>query len=248
MNPDIIISDIHLKVDPADKARRKEFENFIRSLLIRSPRRLICLGDIFDFWFEYKYVMFSAYFGVLSAFYELKNKGTQLIFVGGNHDYWVGDTLKDIGFEIMNSGEVLEFDHIKALLIHGDGLNKSDYGYKIFKRVARNRFLVKLFRLIHPDLAMSIASLMSRGSRSIQKGRKEGHLRDSQAIKDFAMRKFESGEVDAVISGHCHIPECLTFQVNGRQCWYVNSGDWIENYTYVIWDGNKFILERIKDK
>ena len=82
MKFDIIISDVHLKVSPEDKGKRDKFEAFLRSFLDNVPRRIICLGDIFDFWFEYKYVMFASYFGVLSAFYELNRKGAKLIFIG----------------------------------------------------------------------------------------------------------------------------------------------------------------------
>ncbi len=245
MNFDIIISDVHLKTNPEDKERRNKFEFFLRGFLQDNPRRLICLGDIFDFWFEYKYVIFAPYFGVLSAFYELKQKGTELIFVGGNHDFWVGDTLREVGFKILNSGDVLEFDNFKALLVHGDGLNESDYGYRLFKRISRNKLMIKLFKLVHPDIAVGIASVLSKGSRKIQEGRREGPLRDARAIKDFAMKVFEKGEVDAVISGHCHIPECKSFEVNGKRYWYVNSGDWVENYTYVVWNGEEFMLKKL---
>ncbi|MCX8064670.1 MAG: UDP-2,3-diacylglucosamine diphosphatase [Candidatus Hydrogenedentes bacterium] len=247
MSFDIIISDVHLKASPKENSRRESFESFLRGFLENNPRRIICLGDIFEFWFEYKYVMFSPYFGVLSAFYELKKKNTELIFIGGNHDYWAGETLKEIGFKIMNSGDVLDFDHIKALLIHGDGLNKRDYGYRLFKRISRNRFLVRLFKMVHPDFAMSIASIMSRGSKGIQKSRRDGQLRDASAIRDFARKVFETGEIDAVIAGHCHIPECISFEIKGKRCWYVNSGDWVYNNTYVVWDGREFILKKITD-
>ncbi len=244
MKFDIIISDIHLKMGPEDKGRRKKFETFLRSFFSDVPRRIICLGDIFDFWFEYRYVMFAPYFGVLSAFYELSNKGTELIFIGGNHDFWAGDILKEVGFKIMDSGTIIELDRIKVMLIHGDGLNRDDYGYRFFKKVSRNRFMISMFRVIHPDIALKVASMMSRGSRKIQESRSEGQLKDAHAIKEFAVEMFEKRDVDAVISGHCHVPECCSFEVCGKKRWYVNSGDWVENYTYVLWNGEEFMLKK----
>ncbi len=169
MNFDIILSDVHLKVGERYLSHRKEFETFLRSLAENPPRRIICLGDIFDFWFEYKHVVFSGYLEILNAFYELHRKGVKLVFIGGNHDFWAGKNLEKIGFQIFQSGVILDFDGCNTLLIHGDGLNKRDWGYRLFKTLARNPFLIFVFRLIHPDWAMGLAQFLSKGSRKLQK-------------------------------------------------------------------------------
>ena len=242
MNFDIILSDVHLKVGEKYLSHRKQFETFLHSLAENPPRRIICLGDIFDFWFEYKHVVFSEYLEILNAFYELNRKRVDLFFIGGNHDFWAGKNLERIGFHILQSGVIFDFDGCKTMLIHGDGLNKKDWGYRLFKTLARNPFLIFAFRLIHPDWAMGLAQFLSKGSRQLQKNNVSGHYREAESIKFYAIEKMKNSLCDAVISGHCHKPECSVLQINGRQCWYINSGDWIENRTYVKWDGENFHL------
>jgi len=238
---DLILSDIHLKVGESHSFRRKEFEDFLRSLKQNPPRKIVCLGDIFDFWFEYKHVLFSGYFDILNAFYELYRDGVSLFFIGGNHDFWAGKTLEQVGFHILSSGDTLDFDGYKMMLIHGDGLNKSDWGYRFFKTISRNSILIHAFRLLHPDWAMGLAQLLSKGSREMQKGN-ANHHREAEAIKSYAMEILQQSDCDGVIAGHCHQPECSLLQIGNRQCWYINSGDWIEHKTFVKWDGEKFYL------
>lgn len=244
MSFDLILSDIHLKVGEKDLSHRREFIEFLLRWKTNPPRRIFCLGDIFDFWFEYKHVIFSGYFEVLNAFYELNQRGVELFFIGGNHDFWAGKSLEQIGFQILESGTIIDFDGCKTLLIHGDGLNKEDRGYRLFKILARNRFLIFAFRLIHPDWAMGIAQWMSRGSRKLQENKGAHHHKEVETIKSYAIKKLTEGICDAVLAGHCHKPECSLIQINNRSCWYINSGDWIENKTYVKWDGSKFYLCR----
>ncbi len=242
MTFDLIVSDIHLRVGEEYLPHRKEFENFLLSLQDNPPRRIFCLGDIFDFWFEYRHVIFSGYFEILSAFYELHRKGVSLFFIGGNHDCWTGRSLEKIGFQILSSGSVIDFDGCKVMLIHGDGLNKKDWGYRFFKTIARNPLLIFAFRLIHPDWAMGIAQFLSKGSRKLQENKVSHHYHDAKAIKSFAISQLEKSVCDAVIAGHCHNPEYSVIQMNNRQCWYINSGDWLKHRTYVKWDGNQFHL------
>lgn len=248
MSFDLIVSDVHLKVGEKYSPHRKEFIEFLLSWRENPPRRIICLGDIFDFWFEYKHVIFSGYFEILNAFYELHQKGVDLFFIGGNHDFWAGESLKQIGFKILQSGVVFDFDRCKALLIHGDGLNKRDWGYRLFKTLARNPFLIFTFRLVHPDWAMGLAQWMSKGSRKLQENRVARHYKEVEAIKSYAMERLKESVCDAVIAGHCHKPECSLLEINGRTCWYVNSGDWLENKTYIKWDGEKFNLCQFSKK
>jgi len=239
---DLILSDVHLKVGEQYLSYRKEFIDFLIRLRENPPRRIICLGDIFDFWFEYKHVMFSGYFEVLNAFYELYRGGVSLFFIGGNHDFWAGKGLEKIGFQILESGSILDFDGCKTMLIHGDGLNKRDWGYRFFKFLARNPIMIFTFRMVHPDWAMGLAQLLSKGSRKIQENNVSHHFYEAEVIKRYAIEKLRESVCDAVISGHCHKPECSSFIINNRQCWYINSGDWIENKTFVKWDGEKFYM------
>lgn len=242
MSFDLILSDIHLKTGDQYQSQRREFEEFLLRQKDNPPRRIICLGDIFDFWFEYKHVIFSGYFEVLNAFYELHRKGVELFFIGGNHDFWAGESLKKIGFKILPSGYILDLDGCRTMLIHGDGLNKKDWGYRFFKRISRNPFVVTVFRWIHPDWAMGLAQILSKGSRKLKENNTAHHYQEAETIKHYAIEKMEEGLCDAVVAGHCHQPECSVLQINNRPCWYVNSGDWIDNKTYVHWDGKRFQL------
>lgn len=239
---DLILSDVHLKPGANNKSLRREFEDFLSQLKDFTPRRIFCLGDIFDFWFEYKHVMFSDYFEILSAFYELHRKNVQLFFLGGNHDFWVGDTLQKIGFTILKNGEIVDFDGLPVMLIHGDGLNKSDIGYRIFKKIARNPVLIRLFRCIHPDWAMGIAQMLSRGSRTWQKNKKPHHKKEIESIKQWAIQQLQKETCYAIVAGHCHYPEMSSIVVNNVERWYVNLGAWFEHKTFAIWADHQFHL------
>lgn len=243
MKKTLIFSDIHLKSIDSDRNRQKEFSDFLRNLPTSEYDRVICLGDLFDFWFEYKYVIFSEFFDVLHSFALLRDAGIALHLVCGNHDFWAGRFLHgELGFTIHPEGCVLSFGERQALLRHGDGLNPSDRAYRAYKRFAQNRWVVGAFRLIHPDLAMMIARGVSHSSRSLLGVANPEEGAEAKALRTYAQGVLSRGEADIVLCGHAHAPVIETHPSPRGEGLYINTGDWVTHRTHVVWDGQDFHL------
>jgi len=231
------LSDAHLGADSEQKERLKQ-KKLLAFLgqVNKDGDYLYILGDLFEFWFEYENVMPKKHFEILSKLKELTQKGVKISYVTGNHDFWLGDFLsKEIAIKICTESISAEHQGKRIFIIHGDGLAKKDRGYRILKRILRNRTNIWLYRQLPPDLGIPLAKKVASLSRS-HTSKKEKHLED---YVDFARGKIEEG-YDAVVMGHTHYP---MFRDLGKGI-YMNVGDWIENFTYGRLKGGKFFLEK----
>lgn len=243
MKKTLIFSDVHLKVTETTRAHQRDFIAFLRAINPDEVDRIICLGDLFDFWFEYRHVIFSGHFEVLRAFAELHEAGVELHLVCGNHDFWAGRFLRDeLGFHIHQNTAALPFGERKALLAHGDGLNPTDYPYRIYKRFARNPFIIALFRCLHPDWAMSLARMVSHSSRTLTRTHDTSTGSEAKALRAFARGVLDRGEAEIVLCGHAHAPTVEEYDTPYGKGIYVNSGDWLHHRSHIIWDGHAFSL------
>ncbi|MFN2432008.1 MAG: UDP-2,3-diacylglucosamine diphosphatase [Gemmatimonadota bacterium] len=242
--PAFFFSDVHLGAGAPDAERSKE-RRLLRFLeaVGASGRSLFCLGDLFDFWFEYETAIPRRHFRVLRALQELSERGVGLYFLGGNHDWWVrrgrrpGFLERDIGFRLLEDGAEVRAGGLRLLLLHGDGVAGSDRGYRLLKRVLRDPVAIGLFRWVHPDLARALGDLTSRTSRRAQGGAPRAET--CQRIREHASALLASRtDLDAVLAGHAHLPED-TPVAGGR---YVNLGDWISHATYALVDGGRLTL------
>ncbi len=230
----LVLSDVHLSPFPDGRDTMARFTAFLRWIDPAIVGRLVVLGDLFDFWFEYRHVAFSGYFPVLQALANLRDRGVELHFIRGNHDFWAGRFLREgLGFQVHDEA-LLSFGERRVLFVHGDGVNPKDWSYRLYKRIARARFVVAAFRLIHPDWAMAIARAVSHGSRSfhakdVSKGSEIAPLRL------FAQRRLSEGRLDAVVCGHCHYPELTEFPPGEGEGLYINTGDWLYHQTFALW-------------
>lgn len=233
----LFVSDVHLNVAADGRDTMERFTAFLRAVdPVRFPR-IVIVGDLFDFWFEYRNVIFSGYFDVLRALADLRDRGVQFHFAVGNHDFWAGRFLHDhLGFEIEDKTFSIDCGGLRVAIVHGDGLNPSDRSYRLYKRFARWRPVVAAFRLIHPDWAMAIAQGVSRGSR---------HMFQAEDLKDgsevapqraYAEAFLSAGEADVLVCGHTHYP--VMAQLGGGL--YINCGDWLYHRTYVTWEEGSF--------
>jgi UDP-2,3-diacylglucosamine hydrolase len=240
----IIVSDVHLEAGPRGRERMRAFAAFLRNIDTTEVNELFLLGDLFDFWFEYRYVIFSGYFDVLRAFAELRDKGVRIVLACGNHDFWAGRFLcGDLGFEVYKDPVILPFGDKRVLVMHGDGINPKDVGYRIFKKIMRNPFIIWLFGTLHPDWAMGIARFVSRNSRAMFSPHDPAEGSESRELQKYAEGVLGRGEADVVLSGHSHHPLIRAFDTpNGRTGLYVNSGDWLRKRCHVEWDGMEFTL------
>jgi len=239
----LIFSDIHLDVAPNRRHQMEQFTQFLRRIDPRQYPRIVILGDLFDFWFEYKHVVFSGYFEVLRALADLRDRGVEFHFVGGNHDFWAGRFLRDVlGFVIHTEPLMLDFDGKRALLVHGDGLNPQDVGYRVYKRIARARPVVWLFRLLHPDWAMALAQRVSRTSRRLTEAPDLATGPEVNPLREFARRELAEGHADIVVCGHSHYPVREEVPTPDGVGVYFNTGDWLYHQSYIEWDGTEFQL------
>ncbi|KPJ60111.1 MAG: hypothetical protein AMJ46_08375 [Latescibacteria bacterium DG_63] len=190
---------------------------------------LFVLGDLFDFWFEYRHSVPKAHLPILTKFYELREAGCRIGFTGGNHDFWMGDFLqRELACDVSGDDWLeCELQGKKVCMAHGDGLIKGDTGYKILKRILRTRMNVALYRLIHPDVGIPFAALCSRLGK--QASAEEMKRIVERLFEDVALEKFQEG-FDFVVLGHVHLPYERTH--NGKAMFVV--GDWIENLTYLV--------------
>lgn len=241
-NKKYFISDIHLGLPPAEDSLKRE------KLLVKwldeikdHAEELYLLGDIFDFWHEYKHVVPKGFVRFLGKLSELTDNGTKLYFFSGNHDIWAYNYFRtELGAEIHHKPLVGEFNGARYFLAHGDGLGPGDPGYKLLKSIFRNRISQFLFARLHPNFALWLGKTWSKNSRyakGIVAKEFAGEEKEQQLI--FAKRMLKKEHFDVFIFGHRHIPFDIQISEKSR---VINLGDWIYSFTYGILDNNRFEL------
>ena len=237
----VLFSDAHLGMGAPEEeaAKVRRLLAFLDSAASRCDE-LYVLGDLFDFWFEYKHAIPKRYFAVLARLHELARSGLPIIYLGGNHYFWIGDFLeREVGIEVHQEPIERRLQGRRAFLAHGDGLARGDRGYKILKRVLRHPLPIALFRLIHPDLGMALARRTSHTSHRYTQAREnlvEGML------EEVAEEKFRAG-YDLVIFAHLHRP--IHVANPGRD--FVILGDWVTHFTYAVIEDGRIQLKRWED-
>jgi len=245
----VFLSDAHLGWEPRESDRSIKLRRFLATLPGNDVSDLYILGDLFDFWFEYRTAIFSAYFSVLRTLAELSDSGIRLHYIVGNHDYWTGTFLENaVGFTVHKEAVALDIDGTVFYLCHGDGLNRRDYGYRAFKRIAHWRPAVALFRTLHPDLALRLGKMVSGLSRQLVNAETPGRLREAEAVRQYALKTLRERNVDIFIAGHCHIPTDERIEVDGCTKRYVNVGDWLTHFTYAELSQGDLVLKRFTDQ
>jgi len=232
------ISDLHLGLQDVEAERKKEqaLLSFLDHVKTDSER-LYILGDLFDFWFEYRHVIPKGYYRVLGKLRELSDDGMTIRYLAGNHDFWVRSFFREeLGMDVHMEPFEETLNRKRFFFHHGDGLALHDTGYRILKRVLRCKVNIFLYSLLHPDIGIALGRLSSRLSRYHSSTRNYG---EGDGMVEYAARRIAEG-IDYVVMGHRHEP---MFKPIGNGI-YVNLGDWIEHRTYGIFDGNEFRLER----
>jgi len=233
-------SDAHLGIGSPEEDHQRELR-LIRFLdfIQHDAEQIFIVGDLFDYWFEYRTVVPKKYFRLLTKFADVIERGVRVYFIAGNHDFWVKDYFRiELGMELHLNPIETEIRGKRFFIHHGDGLLKGDIGYKILKKVLRNKMNIFLFSLIHPDLTGWIARWSSHTSRRYTSNK----AYESGGMTDFAAQKIEDG-FDFVIMGHNHIS---SFQKIGNGV-YINLGEWISENTYAVFDGKKIKLAKYPD-
>jgi len=233
------LSDVHLGQPKSTNDEERKEKLFAFGDKIAKPgNHFFLLGDLFDFWFEWKKVIPKRHFKVLREIAGWADKGLNLYYLPGNHDFRLGGFLQDeLGFRTFKDTLDFTASGKKFHLFHGDGLMKSDSGYRFLKRVFRNRFNQWMFLLFHPDWGISLAEWSSNTSRGVQENRNPyEHTTD---YADYAREKINGEGFDYVIMGHTHLP--LQEEIEGGI--YINTGNWYKDFTYAVFRENKLSLE-----
>lgn len=225
-------SDNHLG-SPNKAISLEREKNFIIWLdQIKSDAQAIFfLGDLFDFWFEYKKVIPKGFVRVLGKLAELKDTGVEIYFFVGNHDLWMRDYFQtELNIPVFHESQEFEINGTLFLIGHGDGLGPEDRGYKRMKKVFTFPFFKWLFRWLHPDLGVALGQYFSVKNKLIS-GDKDAQFlgNDKEWLALYCKRKLETKHYDYFVFGHRHLP--LEIDLNGKST-YINLGDWIEYFTY----------------
>jgi UDP-2,3-diacylglucosamine hydrolase len=206
---------------------------------------IFLLGDLFDFWFEYKKVVPRGFVRVLGKLAEISDSGIPIYFFTGNHDLWMTDYFKkELNIEVFHTPKEFTFSGKEFLIGHGDGLGPGDKGYKRMKKVFQARISKALFRWLHPDLGVSLAQYLSVKNKLISGAEDVTFLgEENEWLAKYAKRKLETKHYDFFVFGHRHLP--MQIQV-GPNSMYINLGDWIKHFTYGVFDGNQLDLREFK--
>jgi UDP-2,3-diacylglucosamine hydrolase len=227
--PVFVASDVHLGAAPPEL--EEAFLTWLASTADEACH-VVLNGDLFDFWFEYRWGTTAGHDRALQVMREVVAAGVPVTLLGGNHDWWGGRFLREeVGVEFLQDPVVRDLAGFRAFVGHGDGLGPGDLGYHLLKRVLRNRLTRFAFSLLPPSLGDRIAERVS--STSDRWGGPTEHDRiRAGALSDWAAEKLSTEPaLDLAILGHTHVPE-LREVGSGR--WYVNLGDWVRHCTYLV--------------
>lgn len=239
------ISDFHLGAPTSEESliRERKICQWLETIKA-DVSILFILGDVFDFWFEYRHVVPKGYVRILGKLAEIADKGIPIYLFTGNHDMWMFDYLpKELGIKLYRQPEEFNFDNRKFLIGHGDGLGPGDHGYKFIKKVFANKFCQWLFARLHPNFGISLANFWSRKSRQHTGHHDAKYLGDDKEyLVQYIIETEKTKHFDYYIFGHRHLP--IDKQIESS--YYINLGDWLSYFTYAEWDGSKLSLKKFE--
>ncbi|MFZ4863688.1 UDP-2,3-diacylglucosamine diphosphatase [Sphingobacterium sp. Mn56C] len=234
-------SDFHLGSYPRDNADQRE-RMIVKWLdtIKQDAKALYLVGDIFDFWFEYATVVPKGYIRFLGKLAELADAGIEITLFKGNHDMWMfGYLKKEIGATIVDDELTLTLDGKTFYIHHGDGLGPGDTKYKVLKKFFRSRFCQWLFARLHPNLGIGIATRWSKHSRLSSAAEEKFLGIDKEWLVQYAKETLKHTHYDYFIFGHRHLPYEVELPGNST---VINLGEWINFFSYAVWDGQNLKL------
>jgi UDP-2,3-diacylglucosamine hydrolase len=236
------LSDFHLGA-PNEVESRKREDRLVRFLqhARKDAGVIFIVGDIFDFWFEYKTVVPKGFVRILGTLAQMADEGIQLHIFTGNHDLWMQDYLSnELNAKVYFEPQQFTIQNTQFLIGHGDGLGPGDKGYKRLKKIFTNPVCQWLFRWLHPDAGIQLANYFSQKSRAKTGNADEIFLgEDKEWLILYTKEKAKTMPVDFFVFGHRHY--AIDFKINEKSR-YINLGDWIRLNTYAVFDGNEMQL------
>jgi UDP-2,3-diacylglucosamine hydrolase len=198
------------------------------------------LGDLFDYWFEYREVIPRGFVRFLGKLAEIRDRGVPVYAFTGNHDMWMfGYFEQELGIPVHKEPIEVTFDNRRFVIGHGDGLGPGDHGYKFIKRVFRSPVSQWLFARIHPNTGIRLMKFFSGTSRGMT------HIPDflgeeKEWLIQYCHERLKTEHIDYFIFGHRHLP--IDYALNNGKSRYLNCGDWLSHLTYAVWDGTEMRL------
>lgn len=236
-------SDNHLGAPTMEESlpREKKFVAWL-DLVKLDAAAIFLLGDLFDFWFEYKTVVPKGYTRTLGKLAEITDAGIPIYFFVGNHDLWMhGYFEEELNIPVFHKPQQFKINDTTFFIGHGDGLGPEDKGFKRMKKVFTNPVSKWLFNWLHPDLGVKFGKYLSVKNKLISGDDDAKFLgEDKEWLVQYAKKKLEQDHYDYFVFGHRHLP--LTIALS-EQSSYINLGDWIHYFTYGVFDGHTLSLE-----
>ena len=238
------LSDFHLGAPnhAESLAREKKIVSFLTSIQ-NDAAAIFIVGDMFDFWFEYKYVTPKGYVRLLGKLAEITDNGIPIHFFVGNHDMWMrGYFEQELNIPVYFEPKEFNFNNKRFYIGHGDGLGPEDHGYKLIKSIFRNKICQWLFALLHPTVGIGLANFFSRKSRKKTGSADEVFLgEDKEWLIIYSKEVLAKELFHYFVFGHRHLPLDLKLTDESR---YVNLGDWIKYFSYAVFDGQQMELKK----
>ena len=247
--PIYFISDLHLgsTYDPNSRQRERLVTEFLESIA-DTAGTIYLVGDILDYWYEYRTVVPRGYVRFFGALAALADKGVKITWFIGNHDIWLFDYLRDeIGIEIIDGQLITEIYGKRFLISHGDGVGKLPRGFRFIRSVFRNRVCQRLYASIHPRWTIPFALKWSSHSRSNEKALPPFDI-SSDPLAEYAREwqtKHPHEHIDYFVFGHRHIMVDRELDDGAK---VIILGDWLKHFSYGYYDGENLSLHHFKSK
>lgn len=240
-------SDFHLNA-PSVKNKSEHEKKIVRWLdsIKDDAKELYLVGDIFDFWFEYKRAIPKGNTRFLGKLCEFTDLGIPIYFFTGNHDIWVFDYLpNETGVKVFHKPLEKSIDGKQFFIAHGDGLTKYETKFNLLKKVFTNRFAQWLFRWMHPDVGIKFAHGWSKKSREDNMDSPKSKFRgEEEWLFKWAKEKVKEKHFDYFIFGHRHAATIMDIDKNSKLLFL---GDWLKLFSYAVWDGEELMIKYFKE-
>ncbi|MDP4988672.1 MAG: UDP-2,3-diacylglucosamine diphosphatase [Polaribacter sp.] len=237
-------SDQHLGAPTMEASfpREKKFVAWLDSIK-SDAEAIFLLGDLFDFWFEYKTVVPKGFTRVLGKLAEISDSGIPIYFFVGNHDLWMKDYFeKELSIPVFHQPQEFLINQKKFFIGHGDGLGPEDIGYKRMKKVFTFPLFKWMFRWLHPDLGVKLGQYMSVKNKMISGEEDFKFLgAENEWLVQYCKKKLQENHYDYFVFGHRHLPLEIKLQENSI---YFNLGDWIQYFTFGVFEETRFSLSK----
>lgn len=247
MSKTYFASDFHLGTPDYQSSlqREKKIVSWL-DCIKEDAQTLFLVGDVFDFWYEYRHAIPKYHTRILAKLAEFTDAGIKVYFFKGNHDMWTFDYLsKEIGLEIIDEEWTGSIGKNSFFIHHGDALGPGDYLYKGIRKLFRSSWAIWLFHRLHPNFGIGLANYLSRKSRAKNMEKDLEPLPLEQEFQyQFALDMQKKASFDYYIFGHRHQPRNETIGENSR---FINLGDWVNYNTYAVYDGHELELKTYTD-